>query len=201
MLENLFGSKTRVKLLNLFLNNSDGCFYVREIARDLKENINSIRREVMNLEKIGIIKVVPNDELDINEEERKKNKKEKRRYYRADKDFTLYNELKDLMMKSKLLVDKDVINKIKELSGIKLLVLSGVFVDDKRARADILVVGNVDKNKLRKLVANMERNFENPLRYSMMSQKEFNYRNAMTDKFLFEVMEGKKIVVIDKMNE
>jgi len=55
-LEKLFGSKTRAKLLNLFFENSSKSYYVREITRVIDEQINSVRRELLNLDSIGIIK-------------------------------------------------------------------------------------------------------------------------------------------------
>ena len=198
MLENLFGSKTRAKLLNLFFNNSNSCFYVRGIARELKENINSIRREILNLEKMEIITIVPFDKIDIPSEEIAKDKQEKKKYYQVNKEYTLYEALSTLIIRSKLLVDKVLLDKLKELKGIRLLVLTGVFVGDNRARTDILIVGSIDKNKARRLITSMEKNFSNPIRYSIMNQKEFSYRNSMTDKFLFEIMEGKKHIVLDK---
>ncbi len=198
MLENLFGSKTRAKLLNLFFNNPDNCFYVRGISRELKENINSIRREIMNLEKMEIIRTVPFDKIDIPEEELAKDKQEKKKYYQVNKDYILYEQLYNLITRSKLLVDKALMEKLKELKGIKLLVLTGVFVGDNRARTDILIMGSVDKTKARRFITSMEKNFTNPIRYSIMTQKEFSFRNSLTDKFLFEIMEGKKHIALDK---
>jgi len=55
MVEQLFGSKTRVKLLHLFYENPNRSFYVREITRKIDEQINSVRRELANLLNIGII--------------------------------------------------------------------------------------------------------------------------------------------------
>src|ERR1700759_298362 len=55
MIEQLFGSKTRVKLLQLFYTNPNRSFYVREITRKVDEQINSVRRELSNLLSIGII--------------------------------------------------------------------------------------------------------------------------------------------------
>src|SRR6185295_8438275 len=55
MFEQLFGSKTRVKLLQLFYTNPNRAFYVREITRKVDEQINSVRRELSNLLSIGII--------------------------------------------------------------------------------------------------------------------------------------------------
>ena len=54
--EKLFGSKTRAKLLRLFFENPGKSFYVREMTRVIEEQINSVRRELLNLESIGIIK-------------------------------------------------------------------------------------------------------------------------------------------------
>ena len=55
MIEQLFGSKTRVKLLQLFYSNTNRSYYVREITRKIDEQINSVRRELSNLLSIGII--------------------------------------------------------------------------------------------------------------------------------------------------
>src|SRR6266496_2617488 len=55
MIDALFGSKTRVKLLHLFLNNPGKSFYVREITRLIDEQINSVRRELANMLQVGII--------------------------------------------------------------------------------------------------------------------------------------------------
>lgn len=55
MIEQLFGSKTRVKLLRLFFSNPNRSFYVREITRIVDEQINSVRRELANLLSLGII--------------------------------------------------------------------------------------------------------------------------------------------------
>ncbi len=57
-LEQLFGSRTRVKLLKLFLNSPEKMFFVREIARAINSQINSVRRELLNLKDLGIIKEV-----------------------------------------------------------------------------------------------------------------------------------------------
>ena len=55
-IEKLFGSKTRAKLLELFFSNVNKSYYVREITRVIDEQINSVRRELINLESIGVIK-------------------------------------------------------------------------------------------------------------------------------------------------
>jgi hypothetical protein len=141
---------------------------------------------------------VPLDTLDLPELELVKETQEKRKYYQVNKDHILYQELLNLIMRSRVLADKALLEKLKAEKGIRLLVLTGIFVGNPRARTDIFIMGNVDKNKIKRLMSNMEQDFECPLRYSIMSQREFDYRNSMTDKFLFEIMESKKIIVVDK---
>jgi len=194
MLENIFGSRTRVKLLKLFLNHSEEKFFVRELSRLIEEKINSVRRELENLESVGLIK-------SLAETESLPAKKDKKKFYCVDTNFILYPEFKNLILKSRLLLERSLAKEINDLGKIKFLMLTGFFVDNLRAKTDLLVVGNIDRQKLKKLIAKMERSFEQEIRFTAMSTQEFNYRNQITDKFLFEVMDGKKIVLIDNLEK
>ncbi len=201
MLENIFGSRTRVKLLKLFLIHPERSFFVRELARKTGEEINSIRRELNNLEELGLIKV--ENEAGFNKgsvRRQGQTKKEKRKFYSVNTNFLLYNEFKNLILKSRFLLEKSLVKEINNLGKVKLLVLSGVFVDDKKAKTDFLIVGNIDREKLKLLIGKLEKNFDQEIRYTVMTTQEFNYRNRITDKFLFEMLEGRKIIVIDNLD-
>ena len=193
MLENIFGSRTRVKLLKLFLNHPEEKFFVRELSRAIEEKINSVRGELENLERVGLIKMVA-------EADSAPTKKDKKKFYTVDTNFILYPEFKNLILKSRLLLEKSLVQEINNLGKIKFLMLTGFFVDNNKAKTDLLVVGNIDRQKLKKLIAKMEKSFEQEIRFTVMSTQEFNYRNQITDKFLFEVLEGKKIVLVDNLN-
>jgi len=52
----LFTSRTRVKLLELFLLHPERGVHVREICRITGLNINAVRRELANLEELGILR-------------------------------------------------------------------------------------------------------------------------------------------------
>ncbi|MEK7203385.1 MAG: hypothetical protein AAB653_03650, partial [Patescibacteria group bacterium] len=93
MLEQLFGSKTRVKLLQFLLNNPDKAYYLRQLTRNLGGQLNSIRREIENLEKLGIVKI---DEIS-----------RAKKYFKTNTEFILYPELKALILKSQLLLEKN----------------------------------------------------------------------------------------------
>src|SRR4030066_1683050 len=48
-------SKTRAKLLSLFLNNPGKIYYVRELVRSVGEQINAVRAELARMEKAGML--------------------------------------------------------------------------------------------------------------------------------------------------
>ncbi len=186
MLEQLFGSRTRTKILRLFFTKSNGRFFVREITRFINERINSVRVELDNLQKIGLIK----SELVDN-----------KKYYFLNPKFILINELKELIIKSRFLIEKSYIDKFKKLTGIKYLALTGYFIDSKdETLTDVLIVGSISKEKIEKIISDMSDEFMIELNYTIMTKSEFEYRKNMTDKFLYNILKNKKIVVIDKLS-
>ncbi len=100
MLTKLFGSQARVKLLKIFVLNQNEKFYLRQLARDLKMQVNSIRRELENLQSFGLL--VADEHRDASGQEEDRNKTEKK-FYHIDKDFVLFPEIKALVVKSQVL--------------------------------------------------------------------------------------------------
>ena len=77
-LKRIFISQTRLKLINIFFYKPEEIFYVRQLVRLADEEINSVRRELDNLQKSGLIN-----------SERRGN----RLYYWADKQSPLFTNL------------------------------------------------------------------------------------------------------------
>jgi DNA-binding transcriptional ArsR family regulator len=184
MLDHIFGSRTRVKLLRIFLTNPNNNYYVRELTRKIKERINSVRRELENLEKIELITHHDDGQ---------------KKYYRVNANFILYPELKALILKSQLIVERSLSKSLKQIGQISYLVLTGIFTGVPEAQTDILIVGKVNRLKLKRLVQQFSKDFDQRIRYTVMSKKEFEYRNDLTDKFLYTILENRKIVVADKI--
>lgn len=199
MLEQLFGSTTRVKLLRLFLCQTEGEYYIREIARRLKSSLNAVRRELSNLEKLGFL-------ISETREKRKKSVKgkaspsgEKRKYYKINPTYVFYQELKSLILKDRIILKKNLAESIKKMRGIKLMVLTGFFTEIEDSQTDLLIVGRVNRNKLRKLLLRFRRAFNHPLHYTVMTEDEYQYRLDLTDRFLYNILENKQIRVVDKL--
>jgi len=200
MLEKLFGSKTRVKILKLFLIHPLDKYYIRQLSRDLKLQLNSVRRELENLEGFGIL---TSDAKDINYGETPAEKKasamgQEKKYYRANPNFVLFDEIKALIVKAQILYEKDFVRKLQAIGKIKLLVLTGIFVNNPNSLIDILLVGKINKIKLVKLIKELEIELGKEINFTVFNPQEFKYRRDITDIFLYGILEGRKLIVIDE---
>ncbi len=189
--EQLFGSKTRVKLLSLFLNNPGRPFYVREITRKIDEQINSVRRELANLLSVGVIK-----------SDTEKN----RLYYEVNQKFRYYNELHSIFgsITSTPAIEETreedhILKQLRSTGTINLAFLCGDFVRDNHIGIDLFVVGDINRTRIIKAIAQLENELKRELNYTIMSLADYNYRLNLSDRFLANLLDAKKIVLIDTM--
>lgn len=191
MIEQLFGSKTRVKLLQLFYSNPNRSFYVREITRRIDEQINSVRRELANLLSIGIItSETTNNKL----------------YYEVNQKYEYFAPLAlifgGIAVGATVQQGDDATDpipaEIKALGHIEAVILTGQFTRDERSGVDVMVVGDVNQTQLTKYVNDLEQKEGKELRYASMTQTEFVYRKKINDRFLAKVLESKKQLVFDR---
>jgi len=196
MLDKLFGSNLRVKILKLFLLHPTDKFCGRQLSRDLKSQINPLHRELENLEKFGILSSGIND---IQEGDKKDCSWQDKKYYCANQEFVLFDEIKTLIVKAQILYEKDFVIKLQLAGKVKLLILSGIFVNNVNSAIDLLLVGKFNKIKLLKLIKELEDGLGKEINYTIFDSQEFKYRRDITDVFLFSILDGKKMVVIDEI--
>lgn len=192
MLEHLFGSKTRVKLLRVLFRDDQKKYFVRELTRLAGVQINAVRRELAVLGKAGLVLEVAQTS------EEKKTSSRLRKYYRVNKASLLYPEMHSLLMKAKLLEEQVFIQSLQDKGGkIDLLLLTGRFTGDKKVPSDILLVGDIKEKVVAKLVSQYEKEFGFDIRYTIFSKKEFADRRHIMDKFLYQLFEAKHIKIVD----
>lgn len=196
MIEQLFGSKTRVKLLQLFYSNPNRSFFVREITRKIDEQINSVRRELSNLLSIGIItSETTNNKL----------------YYEVNQKFEYYEPLQQIFgngvkKRAKKTAAPGTADEVaaesdlRAVGHIDLAVYTGQFTRDESTGVDFLVVGEVNPNALQKYVDELESKENKSIRYTVMSLQDFRYRQAINDRFAVGMMNAKKQVLVDLHN-
>lgn len=194
MIDALFGSKTRVKLLHLFLNNPNRAFYVREITRKIDEQINSVRRELANMLSIGIIKSETSDG--------------NRLYYEINQDYQHYKPLHEIFSDSsggvssvEAKVDaNDWSKRLKPLGDVRVLIFSGSLVKNSSSDVDVLIAGDINKTQAKKFIKELEEEENRSLNFAVMSYQDFYYRLSIRDKFAVAITSGKYTVIADTEN-
>lgn len=190
MVEQLFGSKTRVKLLQLFYTNPNRAFYVREITRKIDEQINSVRRELANLLSVGIISSDTNNN---------------KLYYEVNQKYEHYDAFRSIFgngggaKKTKAIKD-DARDGLKALGKVDLALYTGSFTRDESAGIDLLLVGDINQHALDKYVTELEAKEGRDIRYTVMSTADFAYRRQIKDRFITNVLDAKKQILVDKDN-
>ncbi|MBR3256820.1 transcriptional regulator [Candidatus Saccharibacteria bacterium] len=186
-LEKLFGSKSRAKLLNLFFGNSDKSFYVREITRVIEEQINSVRRELLNLESIGVIK---NETYD------------NKVYYSANMKHPYAHALVEIFSKKvDVSKDKDVRQGTwDEFTKPIRKYLSALMLTNRepgQEGVDLLIVGDDSTKKLTHWAEIVEKKMGKPINYVIFSVEDFLYRKSVRDKFLLEILDMNVSELVD----
>ena len=189
MLEELFVSKVRVKILKLFLSSPQGIlFHVREIVRRVSEEINAVRRELARMEKYGLVA----SEWRAN-----------RRLYHFRHDYLFYKELLSLVAKTSGLGGNLVKSRAK-LGKIKYAFLATRFVkgvSPTKDDVDLLVVGNIVLPELQAIVSDEQAKREAEINYSFMDEAEFKFRVRRRDPFILRVLVQPKVMLIGDEDE
>ncbi len=179
-LEKLFGSKTRAKLLALFFENPDKSYYVREITRVIEEQINSVRRELTNLNALGLVKI-----------ENYENKV----YYSANMKHPFARPMTEIFSRKvssnagpaeesqPTSIWEEYVRPVENLVNALLVTnrLPG------QEGLDLLIVGNDYQRKLTRWAELVEKKQGKPLNYAIMSREDYLYRKSVRDKFLADL--------------
>ena len=192
MIDSLFGSKTRVKLLHLFLNNPEKSFYVREITRMIDEQINSVRRELANMVSVGIVQ---QDAID------------NKLYYSVNEDYPYIKPLAAIFSDKNTeggagaaggVSWKDSLGRMR---GLRLAIISGKLVVGSSSAVDLLLVGDdMSAVTIKNLVKKIEKDRKIEINYAVMSYDDFYYRMSVKDRFIMDIVRNKHSVLVDTEN-
>lgn len=188
MLQDLIISKCRVKLLQIFFHQPNELFYIRQLVRQTGEEINAVRRELIRLEKLGIIQ---------------KESRGNRVYYWLNKNYPLFGDLLSLISKSVGLGGEIIRNKGK-IGKVKVAMLSGRFargLPTKEGAVDLLVVGEINLPQLAKIIREQESKIGREINYTVMTKQELEFRKKRHDPFLTGILTDARIMLIgDEMD-
>lgn len=187
-LKRLFVSQTRLKLIGIFFYYPNELYYVRQLVRLTGEEINSVRRELENLKKAGII-----------DSEWRGN----RLYYWANKQNQLFSELVSIAHKNTGL-GCDMANSKESIGQVKLLIYSynfAVWADGSEDDIDFIIVGDVNLKNLEPIIKKEEERRGRELNYMIMDKNELQLRKQKRDQFIVDFFLDCPIVIIGSPQE
>ncbi len=181
MLKSLFSSSIRADVLSLLLNSPDEKFYVREIAKLLRKNPSGVKRELDNLERMGIV---------VSE------KVANLKYFQAEKDSPLFSELKNLITKS--LGMPGAIKAVIRASGAKAAFIYGPYAEGEDVdTVDLFVIGA--SPFVLKGLKDLEKKFSQKINCTLMDEDEYKIKRKKRDAALKRLLSGKRISLIGRI--
>lgn len=200
-LEKLFGSHARIKLMRLFMLNSDEVFENKDIVKRSKVTITIVKKEIALLFRAGFI--VKKTQTKITTPKRKNAKPSKKKIigWKLNSEYQFLSPLKELLLDSEPLQHKEIANKFKKSGQIKLIVISGMFIKENDSRVDLLIVGDkLNKSSIETALRNIEAEVGKELSYAFFETEEFRYRVGICDKFVRDVLDYPHKKIVNKIN-
>ena len=188
MLEKLFSSKTRVVLLTHFLNNPETRFYVRQLERETGLPASTLRDELHRLEEIGLLRASQVGNI---------------RFYEVDREFVLYPELKNMILKTQG-VAKVIRENLATLGEIKHAFIYGSFAKGEEklgSDIDVMIIGRVDLVRLNSLLSSVEDKLRRTINYIVFSLQEWEERKAEGEEFIRDLLTEPKIMLVGNEHE
>ena len=187
ILKGLFVSKIRVKILEHFLTHSNDSFYSRQLEKILAEPVGPIGRELLNLEKLGILTF-----RNIGNQ----------KHYQVNKEMIFFEELRLIFLKAKI---GEVVKKhLSIMEGVDLAFIYGSFAkgeEHKESDIDIMVVGNLAVKAVNQAISRSEKELRRTINYSLYDREEVKERVKKRDNFIKTVFSEPHIILIGNRND
>ncbi|PIR73781.1 MAG: hypothetical protein COU40_00725 [Candidatus Moranbacteria bacterium CG10_big_fil_rev_8_21_14_0_10_35_21] len=186
VLETLFGSKEKTRILRFFLQNPEQEYAIEEVSKRNMLKRDKTKKELDVLVSIKFILL---------------RTKKGRKSYVLNQNFIFYPELKNFISKANIYPQSKSLDRIKNLGNVKLAVISGAFINYPKSKADmILVADGISRAKLKNVMSSLEAEIGKEIDFVLMTGDEFKYRLNMLDKFILEFLEGPHEEIINKIS-
>jgi DNA-binding transcriptional ArsR family regulator len=189
MIDKLFGSKLRAKILAWLFSHTDERYFVRQLKGILQEDAANISRELLRMTDMGILICQIEGQ---------------QKYYQANKNCPIFAELQGLVLKTAGLVDV-LREALKPLSKkIKTAFVYGSFAASSakaQSDVDLMVIGNCDFSEIVEALMVTQNRLGREVNPTVYPVDEFRKKLAVKHHFLQTVLKEPKIFLIGDENE
>lgn len=199
ILEKIFGSAAKVKIMRLFLFNPNTPFDLDKITARAKITPQAARLNIRLLDQARMIRSrgFVKEERRVGKNGKKVTVKKRVKGWSLDDSFPYLDQLQRFLVQTSPLQDQAIVRKFNRAGKVKLLVAAGVFIQDRDSRVDLLIVGDtLRKSTIDSAIKDIEAELGKDLSYSVFETKDFNYRLGMYDKLIRDILDypHKKLV-------
>jgi len=196
-LEKIFGSKAKVRIMRLFLFNPQKAFDIDDVAERSKTKKTQARKEINNLIKIGLVKQRSFTKEFTNSRQIKKKRVSG---WVLEENFPFLSPLQNFLIHIPDSQNKEILEKIKKVGSIKLVIISGIFIQDWDSRIDILIVGDkIKKSHIQSTMSEIESEIGKELKYTFFETPDFLYRLGVCDKLIRDILDYPHKKMINKL--
>ncbi|OHA12320.1 MAG: hypothetical protein A3J10_00970 [Candidatus Sungbacteria bacterium RIFCSPLOWO2_02_FULL_54_10] len=201
ILENLFGSVPRARILRLFIRNPEERFHFEALVSRSQIRPKPARLELRKLIRFGLV-LAGMERIQGRKKSKGKASWRKIPIYQANKEFVAFRELQDLVGRASVAPRNKLLRQLNAVGRIKLAVLSGIFINNgDHSRIDLLIVGdNLNRRKFSAFLSHTESELGKSIQHTIMDTEEFQYRMDMYDRFLRDILEYPHEKLINKLN-
>lgn len=201
ILEKLFESVPKARILRLFMRNPEDRFQFGEIVSRSQVRARIARTELKKFLRLGMI-YSGSDRIELSKKRNARVRNRKIQVYYANRNFVAFRELRELVARASVAPRKKLLRQLNGIGKVKLAVLSGIFIKNgDNSRIDLLLVGDgINRRKLTAFLANTESELGKPIQHTVMDMEEFTYRTNMYDRFLRDILEYPHEKLINKLN-
>lgn len=190
ILEKLFGGAAKVRIIKLFLFNPEALYTRDEIISRTKSSMKDVKGSISLLEKVKFLK----SKMVTTE------KKKRLEAWYLDVTFPYIGALQSLLINIMPLSAGDITRRLQKAGKIKLILTSGVFIQNEDSRVDLLVVGDsIKRGSLENAVRSLEADIGKELTYAYFDTDDYLYRLGMYDKLVRDILDFPHTVVVDKI--
>ena len=197
ILDKIFGSAAKVRMMRLFILNPNQQFSVDEVETRTMTREKEVRVELALLEKIDLIRRRTVSRKENPESTRSK----KTQVWALNQKFIYFEELKSFLVNANLIKNSELIRKMGRVGKIKLIVLAGVFLNQlDESKIDLLVVGDeIRRASFENIVKSLESELGKEIKYAFFPTADFVYRLNMYDKLVRDLFDYPHQVVLDRI--
>lgn len=197
----LFGSTAIIKILRLFLFNPDCAFEAKGVIKRTKVDSDTVRTEVSMLERIGFLKRRSfYKEIEYKKSGRMVRKKKRVSGWILDSKFVYLESLQRFFIQTASVGADEVSKKLRNVGKLKLVIVSGVFIQNWDSRIDLLIVGDAMKKlKLDSAIKDIEAELGKELRYAAFSTNDFKYRLSMRDRLVRDILDFPHLKLVNRI--